>query len=394
MKPITVIVPLPPSYRGGTEEYAYQVARRLADHWPVQIVTTNVRWDPTTESVPTGSIPIERIPARELLERPVVLGAHARRQLRRAVGASSLVHLHMPFPMVERWVAGWAARAQIPLVLTYHMDAEVGPDVLRPVRTLVQGAYRRFSARPALAQAAKVVSNSRGYAEESPVLSSYLSKVQVIPKGVDPVRLKIGAPSSPTQGSPVLPTPSSPSTRRVVFVGRLTHYKGVDVLLDAIGELNRSGRAVDLWVAGRGPLRESLEERAKAMGIDRQVHFLGFVPDSEVGDMFRAADVVACPSIGRLEATPTSLEEAASCGAPVVGSAIRGTEETVPHDGVRGILVPPEDSRALAEAIARLMDQPRPPAPLQVRTWADVASDYHTLFEDLMARPEPRTFRS
>ena len=289
-----------------------------------------------------------------------MLGAHARRQLRRAVGASSLVHLHMPFPMVERSVAGWAARAQIPLVLTYHMDAEVGPDVLRPVRTLVQGAYRRVSARPALAQAAKVVSNRRGYAEESPVLSSYLSKVQVIPKGVDPVRLKIGAPSSPSQGSPVLPTALKP------FHPAGCLRRTIDPLQGGRCPPRRHRWAQQVGTSGRrlggrrGPLRESLEERAKAMGIDRQVHFLGFVPDSEVGDMFRAADVVACPSIGRLGSDPDVLEEAASCGAPVVGSAIRGYEETVPHDGVRGILGSPEDSKALAEAIARLMDQPRP----------------------------------
>ncbi|MCI4346091.1 MAG: glycosyltransferase, partial [Thermoplasmata archaeon] len=90
-------------------------------------------------------------------------------------------------------------------------------------------------------------------------------------------------------------------------------------------------------------------------------------------------------SVSRLESSPTTLEEAAAFGTPVIGPALPGAEESIPSDGVRGILVPPFDVEGVARALQKLLGQPRPPPPTRVRTWADVAQEYLALFHELGA---------
>lgn len=384
-RPITVVVPLPPTYRGGTEEYAYRLASRFSRSVPVRIVTTDVRATTGTPAVGIGEIPVTTLHGRELFERPVVAGPRAWRSLRSSLEGSSVVQLHMPFPGIERRVTAWAAEHEIPTVLTYHMDATAGTSVGRAVTSM----YRAFSARPAIRRARAVVSNSRGYAGVSPVLSRHLDRVRVIAKGVAPERLGIGAPGSPRParlepGDELLPG-SHPEEHRVVFVGRLVPYKGLNVLLDAVPAVLRSYPRLRVYIAGKGPQRAELESQSQRLGTTEQVRFLGFVPDERLGDLYRAADVVACPSLNLMESTATTLEEAAACGTPVLGSSLPGADETIPNDGTHGRLVPPGDPRAVADALIDLLGRPRPTDPLAYRTWDDTAAEYLALFRELGA---------
>ncbi len=371
--PIVVIAPMPPAYRGGTEEYAYRLVQRYSASEPVRVVTTVVRSE-GKDPLSVGSADVISIGAREIFERPLVTGAAARRALKAAVDSAWVVQLHMPFPFVERRVTRWARRAGVPVVLTYHMDAEFGDGL---GARLVTRAYRGLSARPALARCDAVVSNSLGYGKASPVLSRVLPKVRVIYQGIDPERLVV------PPGSPPLLTPSDPAAKKVVFIGRLVGYKGVPYLLDAIAELRRAGDNVELFVAGKGPLLAELTARAAALGLGASVHFLGFVPDDALGRLYREAGVVASPSVSLLESTPITLMEAMACGTPVVGTTLPGTEETIPNDGERGLLVPPRDAAALAHALRRLLAAPRPTGTPPVRTWDDTARDYLALFHGL-----------
>jgi glycosyltransferase involved in cell wall biosynthesis len=385
---VAVVVPLPPTYRGGTEEYAYQLVRRYAQHRPVTTLTTTVRYTPATGAIDTGSSRLELLPARETMERPLLLGPGPRRRLRRAVEGAAVLQLHMPFPFVEAPSTQWAKRAGGAAVLTYHMDADLGGATSARGAGFVTRAYRRFSAFPALERCDVVVSNSRGYAEASPVLSRYLPKVRVIPKGIDVERL--GLPAAEGRARP----PSVPTDvvgRTVLFVGRFVPYKGLFVLLEATERLHREGVPFTLLLAGRGPLLEQVRADAHRRGLDRVVRFLGFVPDLHIGDLYRYADVVCAPSISMLESSPTTLEEASTCGTPVVGTDLPGASEAIPNDGVRGVLVTPRDPEALARGLRRMLEQPRPAGAAAVRTWDDVAVDYERLFSELGATPPARS---
>jgi glycosyltransferase involved in cell wall biosynthesis len=387
-RPLVIIVPLPPTYRGGTEEYAYRLARRFSDDGPVRIFTTTV--DPTPDSPPldTAGIPIVRMSARRVFQRPLVRRS-ALPELRRAVESAGLVQLHMPFPTIERKVVQWANAAKVPVVLTYHMDADLGGAGGAPGAGFVTAGYRRFSAHPALSGADAVVSNSLGYAAASPVLSQHMPKVRVIAKGVDLDRLGLRGPISGIRldpGPDLLPG-SDPKDRRVLFVGRMVPYKGLPFLLDAIANVAPSVPRLRLYLAGTGPERPALEAKVVRLGLQDTVTFLGFVPDQRLGELYRSADVVACPSVGTLESTATTLEEAASLGTPTLGSNLPGADETVPNDGIHGLLCPPGDVDALSRALDRLLGQPRPPPRAAPRTWDDTAQEYRKLFEELGYAP-------
>jgi len=380
---LTVVVPMPPSYRGGTEEYAYQLARRYSEKRPVRILTTTARADDGGEALSIGTSTLERIPAREVMERPVLTGRRAWSTLRREVESAGVLQLHMPFPWVERRATRWAKRAHVPTVLTYHMDAEFGRNPRSIAARTVTGAYRRWSCLPALRNCDVTVSNSMGYARASPVLSRFLPKVRVIYQGVDVDRLR----SVGNGGASTIP-PRTPGVRRVLFIGRIVPYKGLPDLLQAIARLRGEGRSIELLIGGKGPQLAELQQLASALSLGDGVRFLGFVPDDAVGRLYADADVVVCPSVSLLESTPITLQEAMAFGTPVIGTTLPGTEETVPNDGVRGRLVDPHDVAALARAIVETTDHGRPSVGPAARSWTDTADDYLRLFDELEhARP-------
>lgn len=389
--PVTVVVPLPPSYRGGTEEYAYRVAAVYARSRSVRILTTTVRDTDTPSGLEVSAARIDRLHAREVLERPLLLSPTARAQLWGAIRQGRALQLHMPFPLVEAPAVRVARKAGVATVLTYHMDADLACAQPGTGSEWITNAYRRLSAHPALDACDVVVSNSWGYARASPVLSRHLAKVRVIRKGVDLRRLGLDRASYSARPRPscVPPTAVPPGRARLLFLGRLVPYKGVSVLLDAVHRMVRAGQDVGLLIAGRGPLEPELRRGAQAPELQGRVTFLGFVPDAEIGDLYRYADVVVAPSLNVLESTATTLEEAACCGTPVVGSALPGTSETVPNDGRRGLLVAPGNPDALADAVSRMLGAGRLERPPPARTWEETALDYLRLFAELEGRSAP-----
>ena len=113
------------------------------------------------------------------------------------------------------------------------------------------------------------------------------------------------------------------------------------MLLDALVEAG----GVDLLVAGDGPERQALERQSATLGLDGRVRFLGSVPRETVLRLFRAADASVLPSAW--ENFPHTVVEALAVGCPVIATAVGGVPEVV-RDGENGLLVPPNDSAALA----------------------------------------------
>jgi glycosyltransferase involved in cell wall biosynthesis len=141
--------------------------------------------------------------------------------------------------------------------------------------------------------------------------------------------------------------------RYVLFVGRIDANKGVDLLLAAFRRLAPARPDLHLVLAGDGPDRPALQ--AQAAGLAR-VHFLGWVEDRpRVFGLHAAAEVVACPSYS--EAFCYAAAEAMATERPVVASAVGGLRDLV-VDGRTGWLVPPGDAGALADALAKVLDDP------------------------------------
>ena len=134
-----------------------------------------------------------------------------------------------------------------------------------------------------------------------------------------------------------------------VYVARLSPPKDPFCLLRAFAIAVSQNDNLRLLFAGNGPLRSDVEERVKALGLNNYVRFLGVRTD--IPEILAAADVFVLSS--RWEGNPLSVMEAMAAGKPVVATAVGGVPELV-EEGVSGILVPPQNPEALAEAMIRL----------------------------------------
>ncbi|MBN2216663.1 MAG: glycosyltransferase family 4 protein [Pirellulales bacterium] len=185
-----------------------------------------------------------------------------------------------------------------------------------------------------------------------------------------------------------------------VFVSRLDHGRGLDVLLAAWRGVAARRPHARLWLVGHGPWQATLQQRIDAAGLDGRVTLAGRF--DEVDTLLSAADVFVSPSP---EADlSVALIEAMAAGLPVVACDRACNREAVDNER-QGLLVPPGDADALASALGRLIDQPelarRLGAAAQVRAnerfaLAKMVDAQVTLFEQWLAprETEPRPLGS
>lgn len=144
---------------------------------------------------------------------------------------------------------------------------------------------------------------------------------------------------------------NNPTQLVIIVVATLAKHKGHQTLLEALSILKNEGFSPfpKTYIIGNGPLYERLLEKAKIYGIKENVQFIGFCDD--VKPFYQAADLMVLPTL--YESFGNVLLEAMAEGKPVIASNTGGVPEIV-LDGETGILVPPGDSTALANAIREL----------------------------------------
>lgn len=180
----------------------------------------------------------------------------------------------------------------------------------------------------------------------------------------DYLRLKIGKPQlyavssggadlAPFFAKPARPAcmPSESNPLRVVWVGRIVPIKNLPLLLRAINILQQENFPAEYWIVGDGTERESCERIVRAYGL-RHVEFLGFRKD--IPDLLAQCDLFVFTSLN--EGFGLVIIEAMACGLPVVGPAVGGTPDLIADEN--GILIPSDDSPALAAAIRLLAWSP------------------------------------
>jgi GalNAc-alpha-(1->4)-GalNAc-alpha-(1->3)-diNAcBac-PP-undecaprenol alpha-1,4-N-acetyl-D-galactosaminyltransferase len=136
----------------------------------------------------------------------------------------------------------------------------------------------------------------------------------------------------------------------LLAAGRFTHQKGFDLLIRAFSEATRERTELSLVIAGDGPEAQPLRELAARLGLGARVSFPGRV--RELSRLLRSAVAFIVPS--RYEGFPNVLLEALAAGIPCVATDCPGATREILGDGAYGLLVPPEDLRALTEAINRI----------------------------------------
>ena len=145
---------------------------------------------------------------------------------------------------------------------------------------------------------------------------------------------------------------------RLLAVGRLSYFKGFDILLRAVADVPEAS----LVLVGDGECKDDLRRLAKTLNIESRVNFVGRVDmtadgNAKLASAYASADIVCLPSTERAESFGIVLLEAMRAGVPVICSAIPGSGVNyVVRDGETGVMVTPGDSASLAAAIRRLRD--------------------------------------
>lgn len=346
---------------GGMERYTDTVGRGLVERGhEVTLVTTDVGPGPGAGA--GGGMEVVHLPGSTWRRYRRRWWADSWDQLRRA-------NADRPYDVVLSQSAGAlgylaAARTELGLASVVVLHGSATSELVagwRGART-PRGVYRLarqgWRVPPLLLRWRRVaaavdrwVAVSEGVAAQaSKELGVPRDRFTVVPPGADLERFC----PDPAAGPRVRRRLGIPATAPVVaVVTRLEVGKGVDVALDAVARLRSRRPDLHLVVAGAGHHRRALAHRARGLGLDDSVRFLGFVGHDRLPGVLAAADVFLMPSL-LPEGFPVSVAEAMAAGIPVVASATPGGRAAVDH-GRTGLLVAPGDAAAAAAAIARIL---------------------------------------
>ncbi len=342
---------------GGVERHVAELSAHLpARGHTVDVLTSDLyreypwrRLDPAVprqERTPFGSV--RRLPVWSL---PGAAHYTFFRGLDRALDElrPDLVHAHT-YGTHQVTVAARRRRAVgTPLVVTahYHPPWSIEGGWWR---RRLRGVYDRWLAGPTLAQAARLIVQTREEERLVRALGVPLPPVEVVPPGYTPLPPPAADPAAFARSVGV----DGPF---LLFVGRLASNKGLVRLVEAFAPLARQDPLATLVLVGEdGGVGTAVDERSRALGLERRVRRVGHIADERrLASAYREARALVLPS--DYEAFGLVLLEALAQGTPVVASRVGGIPEVI-DDGRTGVLVPPGSTPALEEALRRLWEDP------------------------------------
>lgn len=322
---------LAPAYRGGADQVVHGVRVHRFRYAPAG-------WETLTHDQPAPDRVREHPQYLALIPGYIAAMCTAAARLTRERRYDA-VHAHWPMPHA---LAAFAARTAsgTPVVSSYY-GAELNwtKKQLRPLLPLARAMVRNADVVTAISTD---TANSVRQLHDRPI--------EIIPYGItiDP------APrpwSVPLEG---------PGPYTILFAGRLVERKGVHHLIEAVRRMRHREQAI-VRIVGDGSKRAALQALAVERGVQDRVRFDGFVSREELSRAFAQCDMFVLPAArdakGDVEGLGVVLLEALTYGKPVVGSNTGGITDIVLHDRT-GLLVPPGDPQALADALDQLIDNP------------------------------------
>lgn len=253
------------------------------------------------------------------------------------------MHLHLPDPMAA--LALWTARPSAPLVVQWRSDK---------VRQRLALRLYELLQRWALGRAAAIIATSLPYSDSSPALHPWRHEVRVIPTGIS------------DNGNQAWRLKATAIRQRfcrrliVLSLGRMTYYKGLDVLIDAASALPEDCLVV---VGVDGELLEHYRTVVIKRGLAGKVHLVGHI-DDELPSFFEACDVFCMPSTLRAEAYGVAIVEAMVMAKPIASTDMAGSGVPwVNRHASTGFKVPVRQPERLAESLRLLLKDP------ELRRW-------------------------
>lgn len=250
-----------------------------------------------------------------------------------------IIHIHFPNPIAS--LAPYLFKTRAKIVIHWHCD------IVKKEQQLLKKFYNPFQ-KWILNRASRIIGTSEKYTSYSTDLKTYQNKVTVIPIGIDTSYLQVN-------DQLVAEIKQKYNGKKIVFsLGRLTYYKGFQFLIEATKYLDED---TVVLLGGCGEQEKELKDLAKTLQLENKLFFLGRVSEKDLGSYYKAADLFCLPSPIRTEAFGVVLLEAMSMGLPIVACKIEGSGVSwVNSDGVTGYNVPVCNSRAMADAIKKILN--------------------------------------
>jgi rhamnosyl/mannosyltransferase len=322
---------------GGIETVLDQMTRGLIQIDPnikVDVLATDPGGHSSFEPL-EGRLYVDRIRSiAQIARTPIALGY--RRKLK--MSKADLFHFHFPYPWAE--LSFLLSGIKKPYIVSYHSDIVNQKTLLRFWKPFMN----RF-----LSKAARIIVASPHLLENSPFLHGPLAeKTVVIPFGIDTARF---LPSGESRTSALtLRSRLAGSAPLLFFLGRLVYYKGAQVLIEAIREVD-----AHLVIAGQGPLEEDLKRSVREYGLDYKVTFVGNISPDLLPVYYQASDLFILPSTENSEAFGMVMLEAHASGIPVISSDLPTGVVYVNQHKKTGLCVKARDSKALADGIRTML---------------------------------------
>lgn len=329
-----------PPISGGIETTVRDIAEGLASQqWQVEVLCSNINSNTIREP---GSVPVTRVGAvANLASTSLTPGLFS--ELRRCLRDKNLVHVHLPNPMAN--LALLFAWPKVKVVVHWHSDIVKQRRLLKLYAPLQDWLLKRADA---------IIATSPPYAQSSPWLQRHIDKVHFVPSCIRAPESLVSSDDRKELSAGI--KAKYPGKKIVFALGRMTYYKGFEVLVEAASYLDDN---TVVLIGGKGELLEGLKAQARSLGVDGKVHFLGRIEDEVLPGYYEACDMFCLPSVMRSEAFGLVMVEAMSYRKPVVATRIPGSGVTwVNIHGETGLNAETGDSLDLASAIKKLLSNP------------------------------------
>ncbi|XEC95205.1 1,4-alpha-glucan branching protein domain-containing protein [Paenibacillus tarimensis] len=339
----------PPMTVGGLSRHVFDISRTLTRQGAeIHVITSHVEGYPAYEI--NQGIHVHRVRTYQSKDMSFMEWI-CQLNLVMASYADTLIRHYGPFQLIHAhdWLVGQAAKRLkqtfgLPLVATIHAT-EHGRN-----RGLFTELHHTIHHREwqLTYEAWRVIVCSRYMADEVQSIFQLPSdKLDVIPNGVD-----AGMFRSLEYDPGLLQRFAMPHEQIVLFVGRLVHEKGVQVLLDSIPDVLAVCPDAKFVIGGKGPMLGGLQEKSRRMGIESKVYFAGYIDDDTRNKLLRICSAAVFPSL--YEPFGIVALEAMAAGAPVIVSGVGGLQEIIEH-GKDGFTVLPGDTASLSTHIVKLL---------------------------------------
>jgi glycosyltransferase involved in cell wall biosynthesis len=262
-----------------------------------------------------------------------------------------VLHLHLPNTSAF-WALILPSARKIPWIIHWHAD------VISAVDKRISFAYPFYKPfeQALLKRAIAIIATSPPYLESSIPLKNWQKKCHVLPLGMDLKRLPEPTESAKNwakQQWQFANQPSLSAPLKLLTVGRLTYYKGHETLIRALAQVTD----IQAIIVGKGEKQQELLSLIARLNLTHRITLLGHCSNEELMALFSQCDCFCLPSWERTEAFGVVLMEAMRYAKPVIATAISGSGVNwVVREGKTGLLVPPKNFLALAQALNDMKD--------------------------------------